>query len=134
MFFPKLKNKHVLDFIVGFSIYFGFVHFVGSIFTGIKELGGPNADYWNCNYLFMFNKEETAKIVGFVAPLFDIKIKLFDFYTISLVQLLVYVVFLAICVGVFFLMRALPTITAGISGLTKRLVKAEKKSQKAAQD
>ena len=132
--FPKLKNKHVLDFIVGFSIYFGFVHFVGSIFTGIKELGGPNADYWNCNYLFMFNKEETAKIVGFVAPLFDIKIKLFDFYTISLVQLLVYVVFLAICVGVFFLMRALPTITAGISGLTKRLVKAEKKSQKAAQD
>ena len=126
--FPKLKNKHVLDFITGFSIYFGFVHFIGSIFTGIKELGGPNADYWNCNYLFMFNKAETSKIVGFVAPLFDIKIKLFDFYTISLVQLLVYAVFLAICVGVFFLMRALPTITAKISAVSKKPVKAVKKS------
>ena len=126
--FPKLKNKHVFDFIAGFSIYFGFVHFVGSIFTGIKELGGPNADYWNCNYLFMFNKAETSKIVGFVAPLFDIKIKLFDFYTISLVQLLVYVVFLAICVGVFFLMRALPAVTSKISGIAKRPVKKLKKS------
>lgn len=126
--FPKLKNKHVLDFIVGFTIYFGFVHFVGSIFTGIKELGGPNADYWNCNYLFMFNKEETSKIVGFVAPLFDIKFKLFDFYTFSLVQLLVYVVFLAICVGVFFLMRALSTLNTRVSSKNKRFVKAPKKS------
>ena len=126
--FPKLKNKHVFDFIAVFSIYFGFVHIVGSIFTGLKELGGPNADYWNCNYLFMFNKEETSKIVGFVAPLFDIKFKLFDFYTFSLLQLVVFVAFLAICVGVFFLMRALPTVTSGISGVAKKLVKAPKKS------
>ena len=124
--FPKLKNKHVLDFIVGFTIYFGFIHVIGSIFTGIKELGGPNADYWNCNYLFMFNKAETSKIVGFVAPLFDIKFKLFDFYTFSLVQLLVYVVFLAICVGMFFLIRALPTMTAKLSGVTNRLFKTQK--------
>ena len=113
--FPKLKNKHVLDFIVGFTLYFGFVHFVGSIFTGIKELGGPNADYWNCNYLFMFNKAETSNIVGFVAPLFDIKFKLFDFYTFSLVQLLIYVAFLAICVGVFFLIRALSSLNTKAS-------------------
>ena len=124
--FPKLKNKHVIDFVVGFTIYFGFTHFIGSIFTGIKDLGGPNADYWNCNYLFMFNKAETSKIVGFVAPLFDIKFKLFNFYTFSLVQLLVYVVFLAICVGVFFLIRALPAMTAGISGLSKMLIYSTK--------
>lgn len=126
--FPKLENKHVVDFIAGYSIYFGFVHFVGSIFTGIKELGGPNADYWNCNYLFMFNKEETSNIVGFVAPLFDIKIKLFDFYTLSLVQLVVYLGFLAICIGVFFLMRVLPTVTKSISVMTRKLVKEPKKS------
>ena len=132
--FPKLKNKHVVDFIVGFSIYFGFVHIVGSIFTGIKELGGPNADYWDCNYLFMFDKEETAAIVGFVAPLFDIKIKLFDFYTISLVQVLVYVVFLAICVGVFFALKSLPVVFTKLSGMIKKPAKADKQSQKAVQE
>ena len=31
-----------------------------SLITGLKELGGANADYWNCNYLFMFNKAETT--------------------------------------------------------------------------
>ena len=125
--FPKLKNKHVIDFITGFSIYFGIVLLIGGIFTGLKELGGPNADYWNCNYLFMFNKEETSGIVGFVAPLFDVKIKLFDFFTLSLVQLFVFVVFLAICVGVFFIMRAIPSIKERLSRTTKKLNKASRK-------
>ena len=119
--FPKLKKKDVIDFIVGFTIYFGFVLLVGGIFTGLKELGGENADYWNCNYLFMFNKEETSNIVGFVAPFFDIKIRLFGFFTLSLLQLLVYVVFTAICTGVFFLMQAFPAIGTRLSGETKEL-------------
>ena len=120
--FPKLKNRHVLDFIVGFTIYFAFVLLIGGIFTGIKDLGGVNADYWNCNYLFMFNKEETSGIVGFVAPLFDVKIKLFNFYTLSLLQLVVYTAFTAICVGVFFLMRGLSTVMAKLSGVMKKPV------------
>ncbi len=121
--FPKLKNKHVIDFIVGFAVYFTFVLLVGGIFTGIKELGGPNADYWNCNYLFMFNKAETSKIVGFVAPLFDIKFKLFNFFTLSMIQLVVFASFTAICTGAFFFMRALPTVTAKLSTATNSLVK-----------
>lgn len=120
--FPKLKKKDVIDFIIGFSVYFVFVLLVGGVFTGLKELGGPNADYWNCNYLFMFNKEETSNIVGFVAPFFDIKIKLFDFFTLSLVQLLVYVAFTAICISVFFLMRSLPAVGTRLSGVTRKLL------------
>ena len=127
--FPKLKNKHVIDFITGFTLYFAFVLLIGGIFTGLKELGGANADYWNCNYLFMFNKEETSAIVGFVAPLFDVKVKLFGFFTLSLIQLVVYVVFPAICTGVFVLMRALPTVTTGRSCITGKLVTVSKKSE-----
>ncbi len=108
--FPRLKTKHVIDFLVGFAIYFVFILIIGGIFTGLKEMGGENADYWNCNYLFMFNKDETASIVGFVAPLFDMKIKLFNFFTISLVQLVIFVAFSAICTGAFFALKALLNI------------------------
>ncbi len=125
--FPKLENKHVIDFLVGFAIYFAFILLVGGTFTGIKDLGGPNADYWNCNYLFMFNKAETAGIVGFVEPLFDINFKLFNFYTFSLVQLVVFVAFSAICTGAFFLMRAMPTIIKAISNMLRDFVKVCKR-------
>ncbi|MBE5753368.1 MAG: hypothetical protein E7343_04820 [Clostridiales bacterium] len=108
--FPKLKNKDVLDSLAGFAVYFTFVLVVGGIFTGLKELGGPNADYWNCNYLYIHNKSETVAILGFVAPLFDIKIKLFNFFTLSLVQLVVFIVFSAICTGAFFAIKALLNI------------------------
>lgn len=108
--FPKLKNEHVIDFLVGFAIYFAFILLVGGTFTGLKEMGGENADYWNCNYLFMFNKEETAGIVGFVAPLFDMKIVLFDFFTLSIIQLVIFVAFSAICTGAFFLIKFLMNI------------------------
>lgn len=108
--FPRLKNKHVIDYLVGFGVYYTFVLIVGGVFTGLKELGGPNADYWNCNYLYMFNKAETTSIVGFVAPFFDVKIKLFNFFTLSLVQLFVLIVFSAICTGAFFGLKALLNI------------------------
>ncbi len=103
--FSPLKNSDVKHFIIGFTAYFLFVLLVGGTFTGIKELTAN--DYFNCNYLFMFNKEESASIIGFVAPLFDVKVKLFNFFTLSLVQLLVYIVFTAICTGAFFLMKLL---------------------------
>ncbi|MBR2968756.1 MAG: YwaF family protein [Clostridia bacterium] len=101
--FGKLKTKDVKDFIIGFTLYFLFILLLGGTFTGLKELTGN--DYWNCNYLFIFNKEETMGILGFVGPMFDMKIKLFNFFTLSVIQLVVYVVFLAICTGVFFLLK-----------------------------
>ena len=103
----KLKNKDVFDSWAGFAVYFTFIFIVGGIFTGLKELGGPNADYWNCNYLYMFNKEETTKIVGFVAPFFDMKIKLFNFFTVSVIQFVILIAFTAICTGAFYVLKAL---------------------------
>lgn len=107
--FAPLQNKDIKHFIVGFTAYFLFVLVVGGIFTGLKEtIADPNiASYWNCNYLFMFNKAESVNILGFVGPLFDAKIKLFNFFTLHLAQLAIYVVFLAICTGAFFLVKFL---------------------------
>ena len=107
--FAPLKIKDVKHFIAGFTMYFAFVFILGGIFTGLKEtIADPNlAGYWDCNYLYMFNKGDSVKIIGFAGPLFDAKITLFNFFTISLVQLVIYVVFLAICTGAFFLIKLL---------------------------
>ena len=105
--FAPLKKRDIKHFLMGFTAYFLFVLVLGGIFTGLKETLAANGDYWNCNYLFMFNKAETVNIVGFVGPLFDIKITLFNFFTLSLVQLVVYVVFSLICTGAFFLIKFL---------------------------
>ena len=114
--FSPLKNKDVKHFIIGFTLYFLFILLIGGIFTGLKETSVENSDYWNCNYLFMFNRAETVNIVGFVGPLFDIKYTLFNFFTLSLVQLVVYVAFLSICTGAFFLMKYLLSLkTTSIS-------------------
>jgi len=106
--FKPLKNKHIVDFLFGFAIYFLAIMIIGGTFTGLKEATGDN--YWNCNYLFMFNKEETASIVGFVAPLFDINFKLFNFFTISIIQLIIFIVFAGICTGAFFALKPLSKI------------------------
>jgi uncharacterized membrane protein YwaF len=127
--FPKLKNKDVLDSLAGFAVYFLFVLIVGGVFTGLKEMGGPNADYWNCNYLYIHNKSETVAILGFVGPLFDIKVKLFDFFTLSLVQLVVLIVFSAICTGAFFALKALLNIGSKETKETKGTEKNESNVQ-----
>lgn len=58
----------------------------------------------------MHNKEETVKIVGFVAPFFDMRIKLFNFFPLSVVQLVIFIAFSAICTGAFFAIKALLNI------------------------
>ncbi len=107
--FAPLKTRDIKHFVIGFTMYFTFVLIVGGIFTGLKEsIADQNiASYWNCNYLYMFNKTETVGIVGFVGPLFDAKIKLFNFFTLSLVQPVIYLAFTAICTGAFFLIKLL---------------------------
>ena len=109
--FKPLKTRDIKDFVLGFTAYFLFVLLIGGIFTGLKDKYAtidPNvSSYWNCNYLYMFNKEESTSIIGFVGPLFDANFKLFNFFTLSLVQPVIYAVFLAICSGAFFLLKFL---------------------------
>ena len=58
----------------------------------------------------MFDKGTAKGLLGFTDPLFEngiIKIGVFELYPLA--QLAVYFVFMAICVGVFFLIYALTT-------------------------
>ena len=103
--FDPLTKKAVKDVIIGFSIYFVSVFAIGTIFNGIYNYTGN--DYFKCNFLFMFIQEDSAEILAFVGPIFDIKIKLGIFTIYPILQGLVYVVFTAICVGTFFVIYSL---------------------------
>ncbi len=97
--FKPLKLKDIKDFVILFSGLFLFLILLGGTFTGLYNTTGN--DYWKCNYLFMFDKENTMNIAKFSGPLFDMKVTIGGFFTLSMIQLLMYVVFLAICIGVF---------------------------------
>ncbi len=100
-----LEKKDIKTVIIGFTIYFVTILIIGGVFTGIYDKTGNT--YFQCNYLFMFNKKSTTSIVGFVGPLFDMNIKLFNFFTLSMVQLLVYVAYTLLSVGMFYLVYAI---------------------------
>jgi len=99
--FDKVEKSSLKNMIKAYSIYFVFVLILGGIFTGILEKTGN--DYFSCNYVFMFNKDSTTSIVPFVGALFDIKIKIFNFFTLSLVQPIIYIGLGSILVGYFYL-------------------------------
>lgn len=108
--FKPIKNKHILDFLAGFAIYFVLIMLIGGTFNGLYETTGN--DYWECNYLFMFDKAGTTNILGFVGPLFDINIVIGGFFKIRLIQLVVFVAFSLICTGAFFALKPLSKIGA----------------------
>ena len=97
--FKPLKFKDIKDFAILFTGLFAFLILLGGTFTGLYNTTGN--DYWRCNYLYMFDKAETGKIAGFSGKLFDLKVTIGGFFTLSLMQLMMYVVFLAICIGAF---------------------------------
>jgi len=98
--FGRLDKKSLLNFFLGFLIYFVLVFILGTIFNGVQAKTGN--DFWHANYLFMFDQETAAEFIPFLGSLFDINfsIGIFTFYPIML--LVVYVVFNIICFVVFF--------------------------------
>ena len=92
--------------ILGYSI--ALIMLIGGTFNGLYETTGNN--YWQCNYLFMFDKAGTTNILGFVGPLFDINIAIGGFFKIRLIQLVVFVAFSLICTGAFFALKPLSKI------------------------
>ena len=102
--FKPLKLKDIKDFVILFTGLFLFLLALGGTFTGLYDTTGN--DFWRCNYLFMFDKEKTMAIAGFSGKLFDLKVTIGGFFTLSMIHLMMYVVFLAICIGAFCLFYA----------------------------
>lgn len=94
--FPRLDKKALRDCLFGFTIYFVCALALGTMFNAIALKTGN--DFYAANYLFMFDVSKAVKLLGDgIAKLFvSFKIGYATFYPI--IQLLIYVIFMAICV------------------------------------
>lgn len=99
--FNSLKKKDFKDFFIGFSLYYLFVFVFGTITNGIYYNTGN--DFFKVNFLFMFDQGVASGLLPFAGSLFDIKINLGIFVIHPVIQFLVYLVFIAFCTGVFFI-------------------------------
>lgn len=102
--FPRLNKQTLKDCLIGFTIYYVSVLFLGTLFNSIQSVTG-NA-FYHANYLFMFDKAKAIKLLPFLEGVFNITLKIgkhITFYPV--VQILVYVVFLGVCVGLYYLIQ-----------------------------
>lgn len=108
--FKPLTIKSLKHFSVGFTAYWFFILVLGTVSNGLKRMPQFSKinTFFTANHLFMFDKDTARGLLGFTDPLFEngvIKLGYFEIY--PLVQIMVYVAFMAICIGVFFLIYAL---------------------------
>lgn len=99
--FKPLEKKDVKHVWIGFAIYWAAVLVIGTILCSFQGANDPTGFFDGVNYLFMFNKEASTRLIGFVGPLFDAKIKIGN-ANLYLVQPIILLVFELICTGVFF--------------------------------
>lgn len=108
--FKPIDMKSVKHFSVGFTIYYLFVFLLGTLSNGFYRIfeGQYIQNFFYANHLFMFDKDIARGLVGFTDPLFEncvIKLGAFEIY--PLVQGLVYLVFMALCLGIYMLIYLL---------------------------
>ena len=108
--FKPLTLKSLKHFSIGFTVYWAFILVLGTLSNGIKRMPQFESirSFFTANHLFMFDKDTARGLVGFTDPLFEngvIKLGHFEIY--PLVQILVYIAFMVLCIGVFFLIYGL---------------------------
>ena len=108
--FKPIEARSIKHFSIGFTCYYLFVFLLGTISNGFYRMfeGEFIQNFFYSNFLFMFDKDIAGDLVGFAAPLFEknvIKIGIFEIYPVA--QLLVYVVFMTVCLLAYLLIHAL---------------------------
>ncbi|MBQ0017204.1 MAG: YwaF family protein, partial [Clostridiales bacterium] len=111
--FDRIDLKSLKEALIGFGIYFVSVWLLGTVFNSIALSSGN--EFWSSNYLFMFDKEVAAGVIGDAANLFDIQIVIGNFIVYPVIQILVFLVLASTCVAVYFLFKLVYLIEDKIS-------------------
>ena len=107
--FKPIEARSIKHFSIGFTTYYLFVFVFGTISNGFYRMfeGQHIQNFFYSNFLFMFDKEVAGRLIGFVEPLFDIwVIRMGTFEIYPVVQLLVYVVFMTVCLSLYLVVHA----------------------------
>lgn len=101
--FEPLEKKDFKLFIIYFTSYYMIVYILGTLFNTLYTVTGSN--YFYCNYLFMFDQETAARLVGFAGKLFDIKLSIGPVTLYPVVQILIYIAFFIIGTITFIILK-----------------------------
>ncbi len=101
--FKPIQMKDFKSFVLYFTGYYLFVFVLGTTFNAIYKATGSNFFY--CNYLFLFDQETAARLIGFAGALFDIKLSIGAVTIYPVIQPIIYLAFFAIGTGMFFLLK-----------------------------
>ena len=122
--FPRLDNKSLKHFLIGFACYFVTVLLLGTIFNGIASSTGNN--FYSANYLFMFDKKTAAELLPFTESLFNIKFSIGTLTLYPVIQPLIGIVFTLICLAVYGTIRLIYFIKDKIKNQPIKETKAKK--------
>ncbi len=101
--FEPITMKDFKSFVIYFTGYYLFVFILGTTFNALKVATG--SDYFFCNYLFMFDQETAARLIGFAGELFNIKISIGAVTLYPVIQFLIYCAFFLIGTIMFFILK-----------------------------
>ena len=101
--FKPIQMKDFKSFVLYFTGYYLFVFVLGTTFNAIYKATGSNFFY--CNYLFLFDQETAARLIGFAGALFNVKLQLGAVTIYPVIQPIIYLAFFAIGTGMFFLLK-----------------------------
>ena len=99
--FPKMKAKAIWDYLIGFLIYFIIVLGLGTWFNAIEKVTGDS--FYHANYLYMFDKEVAADLLGNLAKVFDKTWVLGNATFSPLAQGLIFGIFNVACILIYLL-------------------------------
>ena len=111
--FPRLDKVALKDCVIGFCMYFGFAWIMGTMFNAI-ELATGN-DFYHANYLFMFDQKVAGDLIPALGTFFETKLQLGNITIYPVIQSLVFVVFLVLCIGMYYLIRLIYKIKDAIT-------------------
>ena len=76
---------------------------LGTVFNAIAVAKAN--DFYSANYLFMFQPKVAIKLLPFTKALFDINFKIGYATFYPVLQLLIFIVFALVCVGLYYVIR-----------------------------
>lgn len=101
--FPRLDKFALRDCLIGFTIYFLSVFALGTMFNAIASATGKGI--YEANFLFMFLPDVAIKMIPFTKALFDINFKIGYATFYPVLQLIVYAIFILVCVLLYYCFR-----------------------------
>lgn len=106
--FPPIKKIDIVYVLGGFLIYFITVLNLGTQVNSVYKLTGN--DFFEANYLFMFDKVKAENLVSVFGKLFETEINIGNYTYYPVIQSAVFFTFSALCVGIFYLLYGITHI------------------------